>query len=59
LLCPTISTDFKAKFHSLYVEQSGVGNFGKVGVGVGYFTSDSATLVSTSGVTYAWERAAR
>jgi len=24
----------------------GVGNFGKVGVGVGYFTSDSATLVA-------------
>ena len=31
------------KFHSLYVKESGVGNFGKVGVG--YFTSDSATLV--------------
>jgi len=25
----------------------GVGNFGKVEVGVGYFTSDSATLIST------------
>jgi len=24
----------------------GVGNFGKVGVGVGYFTSDSATLLT-------------
>ena len=37
-----------AKFHSLYVEESevGVGNFGKVGIG--YFTSDSATLVQTS-----------
>ena len=36
------------KFHSLYVKksesESGVGNFGKVGVGVGYFTSDSAIL---------------
>jgi len=27
--------------------ESGVGNFGKVGVGVGHFTSDSATLVFT------------
>jgi len=49
------------KFHSFYVKESevGVGNlgkaesgvevgkFGKVGVGVGYFTSDSATLVKT------------
>jgi len=42
-----------AQFHSLYVKESGVvnfgkvgfGNFGKVGVGVGYFTSDSATLL--------------
>ena len=41
-----------AKFNSLYVKESesrvGVGNFGKSesepGVGVGYFTSDSATL---------------
>jgi len=33
------------KFHSLYVKESGVGNFGKVGVGIGNFTSDSATLV--------------
>jgi len=37
------------KFHSFHVKESGVGvgvgNFGKVGVGVGdgYFTSDSAT----------------
>ena len=44
-----------AKFHSLYIKESeilersdsGVGNFGKVGVGVGYFISDSATLVDT------------
>ena len=28
--------------------ESGVGNLGKVGVGVGYFTSGSATLVSIS-----------
>jgi len=27
--------------------ESGVGNFGKVGVG--YFTSDSATLIQTTG----------
>jgi len=49
------------KFHSLYVKESetggGVGNFGKVlseslvgvrnigNVGVGYFTSDSLTLI--------------
>jgi len=26
----------------------GIGNFGKVGVSVGYFTSDSATLVTTA-----------
>jgi len=26
----------------------GVGNFGKVGVEVGYFTSDSATLFTSS-----------
>jgi len=49
-----------AKFHSLYVKESeseilerselGVGNFAKSesGIGVGYFTSDSATLVVTS-----------
>ena len=40
-----------AKFHSLYVKKSGagVGNFGKSesGVGVGYFTSDSATLLAS------------
>jgi len=39
-----------AKFHSHYVKESdsgvGVGNSGKVGVGVGYFTSDSATLLA-------------
>ena len=48
-----------AKFHSLYVKESAVGNFGKIRVGirsrkfwkvelesgVGYFTSDSATLL--------------
>ena len=28
--------------------ESGIGNFGKVGVGVGYYTSDSATLLKTS-----------
>jgi len=27
--------------------KAGVGNFGKVGVGVGYFTSDSATVLQT------------
>ena len=40
---------FTAKLHSLYVKgsESGVGIFGKVeiGVGVGHFTSDSATPV--------------
>ena len=30
--------------------QSGVGNVGKVGVGVGYFTYDSATLPLTDSV---------
>jgi len=36
------------KLHSLYVEEPGVGvgNFEKAGVGVGYFTSDSAILLS-------------
>jgi len=50
-----------AKFHFLYVKESEmwkgwsrkfwkvqVGNFGKGGVGVGYFTSDSATLLISS-----------
>ena len=51
---PRLPLILTAKFHSLYVEESepgvGVGNFGKVrvGVGVGYFTSDSATLVPTN-----------
>ena len=51
------------KFHSLYVKESeseilespesGVGNFGKVGVGVGvrYFTSNSAALSATLNIT--------
>jgi len=35
------------KFHSLDVKESvsGVGNFAKVGVGVGYFTSGCAILI--------------
>jgi len=33
-----------AQIYSLYFEESGVGNIGKVGVGVGHFTSDSPTL---------------
>jgi len=30
------------------LRELGVGNFGKVEIGVGYFTSDSATLENTS-----------
>jgi len=32
-----------AKLPSLYVKESELGNFGKVGVGFGYFTFDSTT----------------
>jgi len=46
-----VATKFlTAKLYSLYVKESEilekveVRNFGKVGVGVGHFTSDSATL---------------
>jgi len=37
------------KLHSCYAQESGVGNFGKagIGVGVGHFFSDSATLANT------------
>jgi len=35
------------KLHSLYVQESGVGTFGKVGAGVGHFTSDTATRFIT------------
>ena len=41
MLCTTISIDLTAKFHYLYAKKSEsgveVGNFGKAGVGVGYF----------------------
>jgi len=44
-----------AELHSLYIESEagvdvGVGNFAKVGLGVGirHFTSDSATLIITT-----------
>jgi len=55
LLCTTIFIDCNSQITFLYVKESeleilersesGVGNFGKVGVGVGYFTSDPSTLV--------------
>ena len=42
LLCTTISIDLTAKLHSFYVESE----IWKIKVGVRYFTSDSATLVT-------------